>query len=64
MPQRSITLHLLCLLQRSPELPDLSLNQWQNILLALNYGESDSLLYSPGHLFAGGKAVENGYNVC
>lgn len=44
--------------------PDLSLNRWQNILLALNFGESDSLLYSPGHLFAGGKAVENGYNVC
>lgn len=28
--------------------------------LTLNYGKTDSLLHSPGHLLAQGKAVENG----
>lgn len=53
--------HTLYFLQRSPELPDLSL---RNVSLTLNYGKSDSLIHSLGHLFAGEMAVANGYGVC
>lgn len=53
--------HTLCFFQRPPELPDLSLRK---VPWTLNYWKSNSLTQSPGHLFAGEKAVEYGCDVC